>query len=164
MPCSDSARLLRPHLMRQAGWLPAEGLRLWDTCRHRTRRSAVAPTGTRGGARPGGLAATPTGHVAAPDPFPSGERGPGALTSSKAQASWRSGFHMWGSRTSPRGFGTCPRESRPVEAGPEHFVQVDTWQRRTCHLVESGPGGRCPQLSGLGFCAQVSRGLVRGYG
>ena len=87
MPCSDSARLLRPHLMRQAGWLPAEGLRLWDTCRHRTRRSAVAPTGTRGGTGPEGLAAAPTGHVVAPDPFPSGERGPGALTSSKAQAS-----------------------------------------------------------------------------
>jgi len=104
------------------------------------------------------------GHVAAPDPFPSGEWGPGALTSSKAQASWRSGFHMWGSRTSPRGFGTCSRESGPVEAGPEHFVQVDTWQRRTCHLVGSGPGGRCPQLSGPGFCVQLPRGLVRGYG
>jgi len=105
--------------------------------------------------------------VAAPDPFPpfpSGERGPGALTSSKAQASWRSGFHMWGSRTSPRGFGTCPRESGPVEASPEHFVQVDTLQRRTCHLMGSGPGGRCPQLSGPGFCAQLPRGLVRGYG
>ena len=104
------------------------------------------------------------GHVAAPDPFPSGERGPGTLTSSKAQAYWRSGFHMWGSRTSPRGFGTCPREFGPVEAGPEHFVQVDTWQRRTCHLVGSGPGDRCPQLSGPGFCAQLPRGLVRGYG
>jgi len=69
MPCSDSARLLRPHLMLQAGWLLPEGLRLWDT-----------------------------------------------------------------------------------------------WQRRTCHLVGSGPGGRCPQLSGPGFCAQLPRGLVRGYG
>ena len=104
------------------------------------------------------------GHVAALDPFPSGERGPGALTSSKAQASCRSGFHMWGSRTSPRGFGTSPRESGLVEASPEHFVQVDTWQRRTCHLMGSGPGGRCPQLSGPGFCAQLPRGLVRGYG
>ena len=148
MPCSDCARLLRPHLMRQAG-------------RHRTRRSAVAPTGTRGGAGPGGLAAAPTGARGGSGPLP--ERGPGALTSSKAQASWRSGFHMWGSRTSPRGFGTCPRESGPVEAGPEHFVQVDTWQRRTCHLVGSGPGGRCPQLSGPGFCVQLPRGLVRGY-
>ena len=76
MPCSDSARLLRPHLMRQAGWLPAEGLRLWDTCRHRTRRSAVAPTGTRGGAGLGGLATAPTGARGGSGPLP--ERGAGS--------------------------------------------------------------------------------------
>ena len=128
MPCSDSARLLRPHLMQQAGWLPAEGLRLWDTCRHRTRRSAVTHTGACGGSGP------------------LSERGAG------------SGFHTWGSRTSPRGFGTCPRESGPVEAGPEHFVQVDTWQRQTCHLVGSGPGSHCPPTvrSGL-LCPAAQR-------
>jgi len=48
-----------------------------------------------------------------------------------------------------------------MEAGPEHFVQVDTWQRRTCHLVGSGPGGRCPQLSGPGFCAQMLSARLR---
>jgi len=96
--------------------------------------------------------------VAAPDPFPSGKRGPGAQTSSKGHASWRSGFHMWGSRTSPPGFGACPWESEPVEAGPEHFVQVDTWQRQTCHLVGSGPGSHCPPTvrSGL-LCPAAQR-------
>ena len=93
MPCSGSARLNHHHLMRQEDWLQTEDSRLWDTWRHRTQGSAAAPTGgrggsgplpergaevracgTRGGTRPGGRRPHPQGHVAAPDPCPSGER------------------------------------------------------------------------------------------
>ena len=52
MPCSGSARPNHQHLMRQEGWLQAEDSCLWDTWRHRTRGSAAAPTGARGGSGP----------------------------------------------------------------------------------------------------------------
>ena len=52
MPCSGSARPNHQHLMRQECWLQAEDSCLWDTWRHRTRGSAAAPTGARGGFGP----------------------------------------------------------------------------------------------------------------
>ena len=52
MPCSGSACLNHPHLMRQVCWLPAEDSRLWDTWRRRTMGSAAVPTGARGGFGP----------------------------------------------------------------------------------------------------------------
>jgi len=115
MPCSGSARLNHHHLMRQEGWLQAEDSRLWDTWRHRTQGSAAAPTGgrgdsrplpergaevracgTRGGTGPGGRRPRPQGHVAAPDPCPSGERRSRGLRLAglSTQASRRSGFHL----------------------------------------------------------------------
>ena len=49
---SGSARRNHQHLMRQEGWLQAEDSRLWDMWRHRTRGSAAAPSGGRGGSGP----------------------------------------------------------------------------------------------------------------
>ena len=110
MPCSDNTLLLLPDLMWQAGWLPAEGLRLWDTCRHRTRRSAVAPTGTRGGAGPGGLAAMPTGARGGSGPLPERGAGPG-------RPDWLEGSGLLEVRLPHVGFQDQPTGVRDLSAG-----------------------------------------------
>jgi len=134
------------------------------------------PTGVGSGVR----RVASVGHVAAPDPGVSGRahRGSWQLRTpsrvgSGIRAPWLArrlrpaggpASTCGGSRTIPRGFGICLRGSGPVVAAAECFVLVDTQQHRTCHHVGSGPGDRCPHLSGLASRAQLSRGLVRGYG
>ena len=106
MPCPDSARLLRPYLMRQAGWLPAERLRLWDTWRLRTPPKQLAEPRAYGG---------PDRHVEVPDPS-AGVRmargGPGP-TCGGPDGTWRSRIHLRGSGS--------------AATGAEHFHLWDTW-------------------------------------
>jgi len=113
MPCSDSARLLRQHLMRQAGWLPPEGLRLWDTWRHRTRRSAAAPTGTRGDSGPlseQGAEARTCGTRGGSGPLP--ERGTGS-----ERPDWLEGSGLLEVRLPHVGFQDQPTGVRDLSAG-----------------------------------------------